>query len=274
MRRQGLPAAALGDGGVGREGLDQRLVAGVGRGEGLQPVRDAVPSLGGAKLGCGVIAGRTDAPFLGELAGGQAETMLGPRVFEDRRAQQPLTLGLLGLVAGGHQAGHALDVAERAGSEPLLRRLGKSLQHRLALGRGESRVIRREGRRLAGRLALRLSGLAATLAAGRERHAGHQADRQQTDKGLGAAIRPQAGVFHGSSAGLNAKGARWLRSFRQLLAVFAGAALTGATEVAAAVAAGAASAVVSGRRLGGGAGPPRGSPWKRAFIRSAQPAKV
>ncbi len=70
MAGHALPAATGRDRGVGRQGLDQRLVAGGLRRQGLQPVGNAIGALRGPEIGIGIIAGGTDAPFLGELIGG------------------------------------------------------------------------------------------------------------------------------------------------------------------------------------------------------------
>ncbi len=95
VRRQGLPAAARSDLAIGRQRLDEGLVARIGRRQGLQPVLDAVGPLRGHEVEVGVVGGRPDAPLLGEPVGGKAEAMLRAGVLQHRGAQQMLALGRL-----------------------------------------------------------------------------------------------------------------------------------------------------------------------------------
>ena len=158
VRQHLRPATVRGDGAIGGQSLDQGLIAGGRRRQRGQPVRDATGALGGAQIEAGVVAGGTDAPFLGELIGGQAEAVLGAGVFQDRGPQLLLTLGLGRPVRGGRQTGDGVDVAERAGREALAGRLDQDLQHCLGLAGREGRALRRQGRRLGLWRRLRLCG--------------------------------------------------------------------------------------------------------------------
>ncbi len=171
MVPQPLPTALGGDGLVGGQGLEQGPVAGIGGRLLGQPVGDLVGALGRQQSRGGVVAGRADAPFLGELGGRQTEAVLGPGVLEDRSAQRLLAFGLRGRVGGRDLRGDLVHIAEGAGREALGLGLRQRLQHGLAFAGRERRAGRggrgRRGRAL-GRGGLRagLTGaLSATLAA-------------------------------------------------------------------------------------------------------------